>query len=70
MKDHEVMNEPDSCAVSSVARWLSPKPAKSGHEKLLDPSKKHVTKFYLQSAKNSEILLNKTVIFEVFKTDL
>jgi len=45
VKDHEVMNEPDSCAVSSVARWLSPKPAKSGHEKLLDPSKKHVRKF-------------------------
>jgi len=29
----------------SVARWLSPKPAKSCHEKLLDPAKNHVTKF-------------------------
>jgi len=31
--------------ITSVARWLSPKPAESCHEKLLDPAKNHVTKF-------------------------
>jgi len=41
----------------SVARWLSPKPAKSRHEKLLDPAKNHVTNFQLKSASNGEILL-------------
>jgi len=35
---------------TSVARWLSPKPAKSRHEKLLDPAKKHVTNFQLKPA--------------------
>jgi len=34
----------------SVARWLSPKPAKSRHKKLLDPAKNHVTNFQLKSA--------------------
>jgi len=29
--------------VHSVARWLSPKPAKSCHEKLLDPAKKNMS---------------------------
>jgi len=33
----------------TVARWLSLKPAKSRHEKLLDPSKNHVTNFQLKS---------------------
>jgi len=42
---------------SSIARWLSPKPAKSRHEKLLDPAKNKVTNFQLKPAKNSEILL-------------
>jgi len=37
----------------SVARWLSPKPVKSCHEKLLNPAKNHVTNFQLKSAKNS-----------------
>ena len=46
-----------SCFASSVARWLSPKPAKSRHEKLLDPAKNHVKNFQLKSAENSEILL-------------
>jgi len=45
--------------VISVARWLSPKPAKSRHEKLLDPAKNHVTIFQLKSAKNKEIPLKK-----------
>jgi len=43
----------------NVAKWLSPKLAKSYHEKLLDPAKKHVTNFQLKSAKNNEILLKK-----------
>jgi len=34
----------------SVARWFSPKPAKSRHEKLLDPAENHVTNFQLKSA--------------------
>jgi len=36
----------------SVARWLSPKPAKSRHEKLLllDPAPTHVTNFQHKSA--------------------
>jgi len=38
---------------NSVARWLSPKPARSYHEKLLDPAKNHVTNVHLKSAKNS-----------------
>jgi len=29
----------------SVARWLSPKPATSRHEKLLDPAKNHIIHF-------------------------
>jgi len=48
---------------SNVARWLSPKPAKCCHEKLLDPAKKHVTTFQLKSAK-------KTCFFEVLKINL
>jgi len=32
----------------SVARWLSPKPAKLRHEKLLDPAKNHVKNFQLK----------------------
>jgi len=35
----------------SVARWLSPKPARSYHEKLLDPAKNHVTNFQLNLLK-------------------
>jgi len=53
---------------TSVARWLSHKPAKSHHEKLLDPAKKHVTNFQQKSAYNSEILLKK--LHEVFKINL
>jgi len=34
---------------ASVARWLSPQPAKSRQEKLLDPAKNHVTNFQLKS---------------------
>jgi len=45
---------------SSVARWLSLKPSKSCHEKLLDPAEYHVTNFQLKSAKNSKI-----AVFEV-----
>jgi len=45
--------------VSNGARWLSPKPARSCHEKLLDPAKNYVTNFQLKSAKNSELLLKK-----------
>jgi len=55
--------------VDSVSRWLSPKPTKSCHEKLLDPSKNHVTNFPPKPAENSEILL-KNAIFEVFKIKL
>jgi len=44
---------------ASVARWLSPKPAKSYLEKLVDPAKNHVTNFQLKPAKNIEILLKK-----------
>jgi len=54
---------------SSVARWLSPKPARSCHEKL-GAAKNHLTNFQLKSAKNSEILLKKTALFEVFKINL
>jgi len=39
---------------SSVTRWLSPKPGKWCHEKLLDSAKNHVTHFQLKSDKNSE----------------
>ena len=48
-----------SCFASNVARWLSPEPVKSHHEKLLDPAKNHVKNFQLKSAENSEILLKK-----------
>jgi len=54
---------------SSVSRWLSTKPARLYHEKLLDPAKNHVTNFQLKYAKNSEILI-KAAIFEVFKLNL
>ena len=40
----------------SVARWLSPKPAKWCHEKLLDSAKNLVTNFQQTSGKNSDIL--------------
>jgi len=53
--------------MSSVARWLSPKPAKSYHEKLLDPSKNHVTNFQLKPVKNSEILLKKLLFLRCLK---
>jgi len=48
----------DGCKYN-VARWLSPKPAKSHHEKLLDPAKNPVTNFQLKPAKNSEIVAEK-----------
>jgi len=32
-------------ASTSVARWLSWKPAKLYHKKMLDPAKKHFTNF-------------------------
>ena len=35
---------------TSVARWLSRKPAKSRHEKLLDPAKNRVTNFQMKTA--------------------
>jgi len=38
------------CMCTSVARWLSPKPAISRHEKMLDPAKNKVTNFQLKSA--------------------
>jgi len=53
--------------VSSVARWLSPKTAKSCHEKLLDPAKNLFTNFQLKSAKNSEILLKKLLFLRCLK---
>jgi len=37
-------------SLASVARWLATRPAKSRHQKLLDPAKKHVTNFQLKSA--------------------
>jgi len=52
---------------NSVARWLSPKPAKSYQEKLLDSAKSHVTNFQLKSAKNSEILLEKLLFLRFLK---
>jgi len=55
---------------SSVARWLSPKLARSCHEKLLYPAKKHEKNFQLKSAKNSEILLKKYALFEAFEINL
>jgi len=54
----------------SVARSLSPKPAKRCYEKMLDPAKNHVTNFQLKSANNSEILLKNPAIFEVLKINL
>jgi len=42
---------------TSVARWLSPKPAKSRRKIMLYLVKNHVTNFQLKSAYNSEILL-------------
>ena len=53
--------------LASIARWFSPKPARSCHEKLLDPAKNHVTNFQLKSAKNSEILLKKLLFLRCLK---
>jgi len=63
------------CAISmtsrdertSDAKCLSPKSAKSCHEKLLDPSKNHVTDFQLKFAKNSEILLKNLLFLRCLK---
>jgi len=55
--------------IATPQPWLSPKPAKSCHEKLLDPDKNHVTNFQLKSAKKNKFCL-KNAIFDVFKTNL
>jgi len=52
---------------SSVARWLSPKPAKWSHEKQLDPAENLVTNCQLKSDKNNEILLKNLLFLRCVK---
>jgi len=54
----------------SVARWLSPTPAKSCHKKLPDPPKNNVKNYQLKSAKNCEILRKKLLCLRCLKQDL